>query len=104
MIRRWIRCARWWLKYRFLNLKPGDKIVITYPNSSISAELLKHADCNCEVVRAWWERPRYAIDPHVPDLGIVFLGGWQLHVRYYDTLFGVIKQCRDSVHIRRRDA
>ena len=94
---RWAKCIRWWLKYRFLKLKPGCEIVITHPSSRIFSR-----EHRARVTKAWWEKPRYAIDPHVPELGKVFLGGWQLHV-LYGRLYGIVNQCRDGVHIRRCD-
>jgi len=98
MIGRWIECIKWWLRYRSLRLKPGCIIIITYPNSRMFTK-----EYHAKVIKAWWERPRYAIDPHVPDLGRVFLGGWQLHV-LYGSLYGLVNQCRDGVHIRKCDA
>ena len=112
---------KWWFKYRFLMLKPKDKVIVYFPDRT----------CPAEVYRAKWIFPRLRKEKHFPLL--VFNGGWQLQlwfdpepfgmtrnlpgattiVKYgkYDVelpagdgrLFGVVNQCRDygGIHIER---
>jgi hypothetical protein len=79
--------VKWWLKYRFLFLKPGSRIVVTYPDILSKRRHFKQ-EFPAEIAKAKWIRPKYAIDEYSPSSGKVFTGGWQLVVWYEPEPFG----------------